>query len=199
MGIELSVLSTFVAKVNDSIESLIRSKTASPWDLERITELLQGVKVIPIKGGINQSWEDILFNHLPDSIEKVEIYDRFIRNIYQFKSLEMLLYALGQKARKGGMSVEITTTASNAFGGYKNIKKDFKRIQADYDKKAIQIKYNILEPNKTLPHFRRIILKSRNGNSSIWLDRGIDIFRFEALKPLKFITLESYVVIEGDR
>ena len=194
--IELSVLSTYVAKVKDTIKALTESEASIRWNLERISELLQGTKVVSIKGGTYESWEDILLSHLPDSIEEVEIYDRFIRNVYQFKSLEMLLDAVGQKAAKGGMSVRITTTASPTSEGYERIQNDFKRIQEDYAKRGVQIEYRILEPDKTLPHFRRIIIKSKNGNSTIWLDRGIDIFRFEALKPPKFITLDSYIVIE---
>ncbi|MBW1717376.1 MAG: hypothetical protein JRJ77_16410 [Deltaproteobacteria bacterium] len=175
---------------------MTESEASIRWNLERISELLQGTKVVSIKGGTYESWEDILLSHLPDSIEEVEIYDRFIRNVYQFKSLEMLLDAVGQKAAKGGMSVRITTTASPTSEGYERIQNDFKRIQEDYAKRGVQIEYRILEPDKTLPHFRRIIIKSKNGNSTIWLDRGIDIFRFEALKPPKFITLDSYIVIE---
>lgn len=193
VDIELSALNNYTVKMKAALENLIERKDTSKWDLQKLHELLQGAKVVQIPAGMQISWKDILVSHLPESIKEVEIYDRFIRNIYQFKSLEMFLDALYQKISKEGMSVQIRTTASER---YENIERDFKNLQTDYGKKAMRIHYNILEPSKTLPHFRRILIKSKEGEHLIWLDRGLDIYRFDDLKNLNFITLNSYIVIE---
>jgi hypothetical protein len=65
-------------------------------------------------------------------------------------------------------------------------------------KKGVKIQDNIMEPNIKLPHYRKIDIKAKNKNICIWLDRGIDIFRFINLNPPKYITLDSYIVIEED-
>ncbi|MBW2030782.1 MAG: hypothetical protein JRJ31_17095 [Deltaproteobacteria bacterium] len=191
--IEVSVLGAFTSNVKEALESLANDSSTRRWYLEDFNKLLQGTRVLQIKGGMDHSWKNILLPALPDSIKKVEIYDRFIRNIYQFKSLEMLLDALEGKASSDGLNIQITTTATE---GIDNIQSDFKRMAEDFGKKGVKIQYNILEPSKTLPHFRRIIIKAKKENLGIWLDRGIDIFRFESLKPPRFVTLDSYIVIE---
>ena len=192
--IEVSVLGTFTSTVKEVFERLANDNSTRRWYLEDFNKLLQGTRVLTIKGGTDHSWKDILLPVLPDSIQEVEIYDRFIRNIYQFKSLEMLLDAFEERACSEGVGVQITTTAME---GLENIRGDFNRIVEDFGKKGFKIQYQILEPSKTLPHFRRIIIKAKKENLGIWLDRGIDIFRFESLRPPKYVTLDSYVVMEA--
>jgi len=192
--IEVSVLGTFTSTVKEVFERLANDNSTRRWYLEDFNKLLQGTRVLTIKGGTDHSWKDILLPVLPDSIQEVEIYDRFIRNIYQFKSLEMLLDAFEERACSEGVGVQITTTAMEDL---ENIRGDFNRIVEDFGKKGFKIQYQILEPSKTLPHFRRIIIKAKKENLGIWLDRGIDIFRFESLRPPKYVTLDSYVVMEA--
>jgi len=97
----------------------------------------------------------------------------------------MLLDAFEERACSEGVGVQITTTAME---GLENIRGDFNRIVEDFGKKGFKIQYQILEPSKTFPHFRRIIIKAKKENLGIWLDRGIDIFRFESLRPPKYVT-----------
>jgi hypothetical protein len=96
--IELSVLTSFTSSAEKELQNYVNNSSTKQWDLDDINKLLQSTIVIPIKSNTSLSWKDILLPVLPDSIEEVSIYDRFIRNIYQFKSLEMLLEAFAVKA-----------------------------------------------------------------------------------------------------
>jgi ATP-dependent helicase YprA (DUF1998 family) len=193
--IELSVLTSFTSSAEKELQNYVNNSSTKQWDLDDINKLLQSTIVIPIKSNTSLSWKDILLPVLPDSIEEVSIYDRFIRNIYQFKSLEMLLEAFAVKAYSDGLSVQITTTATE---GFDTIRSDFKKLAERFMKKGVKIQDNIMEPNIKLPHYRKIDIKAKNKNICIWLDRGIDIFRFINLNPPKYITLDSYIVIEED-
>jgi len=191
--IELSVLATFIEKIKSDFNVLAETHTHSKWDFNQIQELLQGTKVIQIAHGSKQSWQDILFPYLPDSIQEVKIYDRYLRNRYQFKSLEMFLTALSQKMSSSGMKAEITTTAEEDDT---TIREQFKKLQNFYKAKNIKLHYEILEHAKEMPHFRRVQVRSEKGTCSLWLDKGLDIFKFEDLNKPVFSTVETYIVIE---
>ncbi len=190
--IELSVLNPFLQKVKENFNALARNSSVSKWNFSQIEELLQGTKVILIKQGLRQSWEDILFPYLPDSIQDVKIHDRYIRNVYQFKSLEMLLDALRQKACADGINVEITTADDQEA----DIPSQFRKIQNAYKDKGINIRYEILKPSKEIPHYRKIVIKSEMENISLWLDKGLDIFDFDSISRMSFKTVETYIVID---
>jgi hypothetical protein len=49
---------------------------------------------------------------------------------------------------------------------------------------------------KEMPHYRRAKIESDDGKYSIWLDRGLDIFKFDDLEKPTFSTLDTYVVLE---
>ena len=167
----------------------------SRWDFQKFEELLQGTRVIRIKQGLKQSWQEILKPHLPESIHEVEIYDRFLRNRYQFKSLEMFMEAVAQKASPDGAEVSIMTTSELV----NEVARKFERIKESFAEKGMKIKYKILKPSKEMPHFRRVQIHSNKGRCSIWLDRGLDIFRFQDLTAPSFSTLETYIVIDCER
>jgi hypothetical protein len=189
--IELSVLKSFLQKVREDFNVLVRKHSDSKRNFCQIEELLQGTKIIRIKPGTAQSWGDILLPYLPDSIQEVKIHDRYIRNVYQFKSLEMFLDALEQKAGADGINVEITTADDEKT----DIQSQFRKIQNDYKDKGIKIRYNIWEL-KEIPHYRKIQIKSETENISLRLDKGLDIFDFDNISKMSFKTVETYIVIE---
>jgi len=113
-------------------------------------------------------WKDILWPHLPSGIYEVELYDRYIRNRYQFKSEDIKHI----------------------------IQIDLKNIRDKFSSKNIKISYEILDQTKEMPHYRRVKIESGDGKYSIWLDRGLDIFKFDDLETTIFSTLDTYVVLE---
>jgi len=191
--IELSVLQSFIQKVREDFNNLAQKSSNHKWNFHQIDELLQGTKVIHIKRGTTQSWEDILSQYLPNSIMEVKIYDRYIRNAYQFKSLEMFIEAIKQKASSNGINIEITTTGEEKT----DIQNQFRKIQNNFKDKNVKIKYEISEPAKEMPHYRKVQIKSEKENCSLWLDKGLDIYKFDNLNQALFKTLETYLVIEN--
>ncbi len=131
--IELSVLPAFSEKIKSDFNVLAQNYTHSEWDFNQIQELLQGTKVIQVSHGSKQSWQDILFPYLPDSIQEAEIYDRYLRNRCQLKSLEMFLTALSQNISSNGMKVEITATAEKDDT---TVREQFKKLQNFYEAKS---------------------------------------------------------------
>lgn len=192
--IEISVLKDYTNNIRDNFDSLAKRSGNHRVQYNNIEKILQGTKVIQVKKGSTQSWNDILTPYLPKSIQKVEIYDRFIRNRYQFKSLSMFLEALLNKTESDKVVVEVTTTSEKEI----IVKEKFRALQKKYKNSSLNLRYNILAPDKEIPHFRKIQIESNNGNCSIWLDRGLDIFRFNNFGVPEFETLETYFVIEND-
>lgn len=190
--IELSSYAEYTGKVRKSFDAAFEKWQANNWNMARFEEYLQGTKVIYLTNGEKKTWSDIIGEYLPSSIEKVEIYDRFLRNIFQLRSLEMLLNALVEKSSEDGMFVEVTTTNEKP----EEAKDKFTNLQRKYAPLKVKIRYDICEPNKKLPHYRRVIVRSKDRAISIWLDRGLDIYHFEGPNKSTFHTLESYVVIE---
>ncbi|QTA89664.1 hypothetical protein [Desulfonema magnum] len=48
--------------------------------------------------------------HTPELIKHVEIYDRFLRNRYQFNRLEMLINTIALKASRNSLKIKVTTS-----------------------------------------------------------------------------------------
>lgn len=191
--IEISTYSEYTDKVQDSYKAAIKKGIGEVWNFAKYEDLLQGTRVIHIPDGERKSWKEILSGYLPSSIEAVEIYDRYLRNRFQFKSLAMFLDALCEKASGDGMAVEVTTTSDEP----KLVQHQFNVLQESLAPHGVKLRYSIHNPNKELPHYRRVLIRSRDRLASIWLDRGLDIYRFEDLQKPAYMTLETYVVIEG--
>ncbi|QTA89662.1 hypothetical protein [Desulfonema magnum] len=66
-----------------------------------------------------------------------------------------------------------------------------------YEGKNVKIKYDLLDSSKEIPHFRRVQIRGEE-NCSLWLDKGLNIFRFEDFDKPLFHTLETYIVAEYD-
>jgi hypothetical protein len=192
--IELSTLNHETDTVQAAFNSLTTQNATAPWNVDRFEALLQGTKVIQIPQGTKQSWKDILAPHLPEGIQEVEICDRYIRNRYQFRSLELFLDALSLKASADGVRVTITTACEE--GERDDVKAAFKKTQEAFASKGMKLTYKILEITDEMPHFRRIQIRSDGKMCSLWLDRGLDIFRFDNLRKPIFSTLETYIVVE---
>lgn len=192
-NIEFSIYSEYADKVHDSYEAAIKKGIGEIWNFAKYEDLLQGTRVIRIPDGERKSWKEILSGYLPSSIETVEIYDRYLRNRFQFKSLAMFLDALCQNASGDGMAVEVTTTSDEP----KVVQHQFNVLQENLAPHGVKLRYSIHNPNKELPHYRRVLIRSRDRQASIWLDRGLDIYRFEDLQKPAYMTLETYLVIEG--
>lgn len=192
-NIELSCYRDYTGKVRDSFERAIEQRTGERWSFVKYEELLQGTKVIRTADGERKSWKDILHGHLPSRIVEVIIYDRFLRNRFQFTSLAMFINALIENAAEDGMAVEVTTTSDDP----KIVQCQFNTLQQDYASKKVKLRYIIHNPSKELPHYRRVLIHSKDRDISIWLDRGLDIFRFEDIHKPVYATLESYLVVEG--
>src|SRR5215471_8493773 len=144
---------------------------------------------------LKQSWKDILAPHLPEGIQEVEIHDRYIRNRYQFRSLELFLDALSLKASSNGVRVTVTTACEEDEKD--DVRAAFKKTQETFTPQGIQLTYKILEISDEMPHFRRIQIRSDGGKRcSLWLDRGLDIFRFNNLRKSIVSTLDTYIVVE---
>jgi Lhr-like helicase len=188
--LEISVLEDYVEKTKIYFEKLAGDIVSLKLDYASIQASLQGTKVLHISSGEKVSWDSIISSYLPKSIREIKIYDRYIRNRYQFYSLEMLLSAFEPSISSDGVEIEITTTSEKPA----DVREKFNQIQTIFSVKNYKVKYKILEPAIEIPHFRRIQIKSADGDFSIWLDRGIDIFRFESKS--EFSSLETYIVIE---
>ena len=189
---ELSTYDEYTRKVRVFNEGLLAKKELIDWDMESLEKLLQGAIIRHVGEGRNQGWEQLVGEYLPEKIEGVEIYDRFVRNRFQFKSLEMFLEAIAKRALEGKCTVEVTTTSEEPEA----VRSLFQKLQEGMALKGIKLKYRILEPVKELPHYRKVVLHSAKGTMSIWLERGLDIFRFDDLKGGSFKTLESCIVID---
>ena len=166
--VEISVLEEHTEKMRSYFDQLAETLKNQIINHDSIDRLLQGTRVLHIKSGQSISWNEILSSCLPESIKEIQIYDRFIRNRFQFNSLEMLLSAFGQFAMKDGTNIEIITTSERPA----EVREKFKEIQKKFSAQNYKIKYQILEPTIQIPHFRRIQIKSVSGNFAIWLDRG---------------------------
>ena len=191
--IELTILEEYVKRVKDGLDKLDSSKTYKEWTSEEIARLLQRSLVLPIEKNSRQSWENLLGAYIPDGLLSVEIYDRYLRNVYQFISLDMFLDMLARRASHPATQVKITTTAAEDLN---KIRANFEKRKARYQSRKLNIEYEILEPSTTLPHFRRINLAAPHKKMTIWLEKGLDIYRFEELDPPSFSTIDSYLVIE---
>lgn len=191
--IELSTFSEYTEKVRCLFDDEIRLGSDRLWDYNKYEKFLQGTKVIQLPEGDRKSWRDLLADHLPPSITHVEIYDRYLRNRYQFTSLSMFLDVLVEKMAQEGMTVEVTTTSEKPEA----VQYQFKSIQEKFALKKMKVRYKIHEPDEELPHYRKVLIRSKDKKISIWLDRGLDIYRFEDLTKPTYKTLESYIVIEG--
>ncbi|QTA92530.1 DEAD/DEAH box helicase [Desulfonema magnum] len=192
--VELSVLTSFVECVKKDFDLLAEKHGDPSQTATQMAGLLQKTKVIRVKSGLRQSWKDLLSEHIPELIEHVEIYDRFLRNRYQFKSLEMLIHTIALKASHTGVKIKVTTCDE----GSDNIREQFRKIQKKYEDKNVKIKYDLLDPSREIPHFRRVQIQGKE-NCSLWLDKGVDIFRFEDFDKPLFHTLETYIVAEYDQ
>lgn len=192
--VELSTLSATTEKIKNVFKGYKKDKTTIRWGIDSFEDLLQGTKVIPITKGSKKDWKNILDIYLPKGIEHVHVYDRFIRNKYQLKSLEMFLDALAEKKSKDGVVVEVLTTSDDP----EHSRVNFKDIQERYKRIEVILRYVIQEPAKELPHYRKVIIKAKDTSTSLWLDRGLDIFHFEDVSKPTFETLESYVVISNN-
>jgi hypothetical protein len=190
--VEISVLEEHTQTIRKYFDQLADKHRNSILNYDTVDKLLQGTKVLHIKNGQKLSWNDILSSYLPKSIKEIQIYDRFIRNRFQFSSLEMLLSVFDQLASKDGMDIEVVTTSERP----EDVRGKFKELQKKHSTANNKIKYQILEPTIEIPHFRRIQIKSLNENFIIWLDRGLDIYRFEGKNSAEYTTLETYIVIE---
>lgn len=195
--IEVSVFRPFLDKAKKDFDLLAENQGDSCQTQAQMAALLQKTKVIHVKSGLRQSWKDILYEHFPESIEHVRIYDRFLRNRYQFKSLEMFIDTIALKASPKGLKIKLTTSTNAEHDAY--IREQFRKIQEKYEKKIIKIKYVLLEQSREIPHFRRVRIYAKKERCSLWLDKGIDIFRFEDFGKSIFYTLETYVVFEYDQ
>ena len=192
-NIEFSSYSEYAVKIRDSFDRAIRERTGSIWDFGRYEDLLQGTRVIRIPDGERKSWKDILAGYLPSSIAEVNIFDRYLRNRFQFKSLSMFMEALCENVSAEGVTVEVTTTSDEP----KVVQYQFNVLQEQLAQHKVKLRYSVHNPNKELPHYRKILIRSKDRTVSIWLDRGLDIYRFEDLQKPTYTTLESYLVVEG--
>ena len=192
--VEFSTEPQTTARVRAKFDELVAGSTTVLWDAERFETLLQGTKVISIPKGTRQSWKDILTSYIPERIQSVEIYDRYIRDPYQFKSLELFLDALLSHASAAGVNVKVVTTceAEERDG----VREAFRKTQQRVDNQGIKLTYDIKALNE-IPHSRRVQLRSNGEVCSLWLDRGLHIFRFDSLGRPTYQTLDdTYVVVE---
>ena len=90
--------------------------------------------------------------------------------------------------------MHITTTSEEEI---KNIvQADFRKIQEDFVLRGVRLTYDIREQTKEIPHYRKVHIRSEEGNYAIWLDRGLNIFTFDDLEKPIFSTLDTYIVLE---
>ncbi len=191
--VELSTKAETINKVRKSFSTAINLPNTRTWCLSELGKLLQGTKVIRLAKGERKGWKNILGGHLPPSIREVEIYDRYLRNDFQLRSLTMFIDALAERASEDGMIVSIVTTSPQPV-----LARDkFKSLQDKYAGINIKLKYTIHDESEILPHYRRVMVNSKNKKITIWLDKGLDIFRFEGRNRSRYSTIDSYLVIEG--
>ena len=168
-NIELSSYRDYTSKVRDSFDAAIKVRIGERWSFAKYEQLLQGTRIIRIPDGERKSWKDILHGYLPSSIVDVNIYDRYLRNRFQFKSLAMFIDALRENASEDGMTVEVTTTSDEP----KVVQYQFNALQENVAPHKVKLRYSIHDPNKELPHYRRVLIRTKDGQISIWLDRGL--------------------------
>ena len=189
-NIEITVLPEYLNKVKLRFNSMAADGQNHVLNPAEIEKFLERAKVLRIAKGQALNWKDILEDHLPDDIEDIQIYDRFIRNRFQFKSLEMLLDFFLNSCEKNTLKIHITTTADQDKKN--NVQDQFRNIQQCFPKNKIQ--YDIKDAAAELPHYRVIKIKNQICEYCLWLDKGVHIFWFEDMK--KFQTLDTYIVIE---
>ena len=194
--VELSTEPQTSAGVKSAFDKLTADNATVLWDVQRLERLLQGTKVVQIPRGTRQSWKDILTPFIPAGVRSVEIYDRYIRNRYQFKSLDLFLEALFPHASTGRITVKVVTTCEEEERD--EIKNSFQQTQRHADEQNVKLTYDIQASTKEMPHFRRVQLWSEGEVCRLWLDRGLDIFRFDSMSRSRFQTLETYVVVERE-
>ncbi len=188
--LEISVLPEHLSKVRQTFDTMamdVKSNELTPAIIERY---IGSAKVLRIAKGQSLTWKDILEKHLPKNLEEVHIYDRFIRNRYQFKSLEMLLDFLYGTSNDNGLKVRITTTADVEIAT--SVRDRFRMIQERFSKNKPQ--YELREATEELPHYRLIRIKGKEGDYSIWLDKGVHIYWFDDIT--RFRTVDTYLVVE---
>jgi hypothetical protein len=192
--IQISTYKSHTEKVKQFFDSMAVDTKTKKWDSKSISQLLQGTKVIIVKDGSKQSWEDILGSDIPNSIYDVEIYDRFIRNVYQLTSLKMLLKMLVKRVSPEGINIQITTCSEKP----ESLREDFRLLQDSLKAKNANLKYNIFATDKAMPHYRKLRIRSETGDYSIWMDKGIDIYRFADVEKMVSTTVETYFVISKE-
>jgi len=192
--VEISTRPSCTEALAKEFDSLAKENAGSLLNSGEIQQFLSGTRVIQVKEGSKQSWGDLLSAHLPDSIVEAKIYDRFLRNRFQFRSLEMFLDLLCSKAAPAGIKILITTTDEE--GAY--LKERFRDIQARVSKLGAKLRYELIPANQEIPHYRRVQIRGERAACSLWLDRGLDIFHFENLEKLEYRAKETYVVIDYD-
>lgn len=105
----------------------------------------------------------------------------------------MFVEALGHHATWNGVRIELITTSEKR----ESVERQLEQLRRKYAPQQVQIQGTIHEPDKTLPHFRRVLVYARAQRLSLWLDRGLDIYKFEDGDRSAFKTLESYIVVEA--
>ena len=191
-NIEVSVLKDTLEKAKRAFDAIALKNHDRVLTPQRIEDLLQGTKVIRVESGLKQTWKDLLEPYLPDNIHAITIHDRYIRNSYQFKSLEMLLDFFCEIPHENDVEVVINTTAEDEEKAINR----FRSLQLRYNNKPIKVKYNLNKSSIKMPHYRKIQIKSQSGDYSLWLDKGIDIYRYENLREPSFHTIATYIVVE---
>ena len=188
--LEISVLPEYVEKAKRKFDSMIDDEKSKELNPETVENHMGNAKVLRIAKGQVLTWKDILGNHLPNDLKDVHIYDRFIRDRYQFKCLEMLLDFFYENNSENGLTISITTTAEKEFEMV--VKNRFREIQKRFA--GNKPRYEIKEAARELPHYR--LIRAANGKSefSLWLDKGIHIYWFDDMT--RFRTVETYIVIE---
>jgi len=191
-NIEVSVLKDTLEKAKGAFDAIVLKNNDRVLTPQRIEDLLQGTKVIRVESGSKQTWKDLLEPYLPDNIHAITIHDRYIRNSYQFKSLEMLLDFFSEIPHENDVEVVINTTSEDEEMAINR----FRFLQVHYNNKGIKVKYNLNKSSIKMPHYRKIQIKSQSGDCSLWLDKGIDIYRYENLRKPSFHTVDTYIVVE---
>lgn len=192
--VEFSTEPQTTRRARVGFDELAADSSTVLWNVERLETLLQETRVISIPKGTRQGWKDILTPFIPDRVQSVEIYDRYIRNPYQFRSLDLFLDALSPHASADGMNVKVVTTCESEERD--EVREAFRKTQQRADNQGIKLSYDIKALTDEMPHFRRVQLRSNGESCSLWLDRGLDIFRFDSLSKPTYQTVETYVVVE---
>ena len=191
--IEISKLKEFTDKVENQFNVKAIENKKQSVEYSYFLNLLQNTNILHIDSGEKSSWSELLEAYLPQKIHTVEIYDRFVRNQFQFKSLSMFIDMIKKKSGENSVKIQVNTTSDETQ--FANSK--FKELQKEYENSSITLHYKVVSSDFQMPHYRKIQIDGDNSSISIWLDRGLDIYRFSNLNPPQYETLETYIVIEN--